>query len=234
MRHSQTTIANGIPIIDLHPSNERRNGGVVRAQDEHLPRFSDEEAPGEEAEAEEARGRRGRQSRKSRGSPPYSTSHAQRCEEELGEAGSNVRRSSGRRGGGDHGEAARPPARHLPCGGMRRSSGWRVAAAMVERRLSGEEPGRSAAASKESGNKTTSGAEEEEACKRERERGGAATMGGGGASSLGAWLIMVARLHTPLETVSLSYIAILRFVVFVGDSLTISCLGRILGCFHLI
>jgi hypothetical protein len=103
---------------------------------------------------------------------------------------------------------------------------------MVERRLSGEEPGRSAATSKESGNKTTSGAEEEEACKRER--GGAATMGVGGASSLGAWIIMVARLHTPLETVSLSYIAILRFVVFVGDSLTISCLGRILGCFHLI
>jgi hypothetical protein len=97
MRHSQTTIANGIPIIDLHPSNERRDGGVVRAWDEHLPRFSDGEAPGEEAEAEEARRRQGRQSRKSRGSPPCSTSHVWRCEEELGEAGSNVRRSSGRR-----------------------------------------------------------------------------------------------------------------------------------------
>jgi hypothetical protein len=98
---------------------------------------------------------------------------------------------------------------------------------MVERSLSGEEPGRSASASKESSEKTTSRAEEEEAC--ERERGGVARMGVGGVCSIyvsrgGVRPIMVAHLHPPLETVSVSYSAhfdpILRFAVSVGDSIT--------------
>jgi hypothetical protein len=81
---------------------------------------------------------------------------------------------------------------------------------MVERSLSGEEPGRSASASKESSEKTTSRAEEEEAC--ERERGGVARMGVGGVCSIyasrgGVRPIMVAHLHPPLETISVSYSA---------------------------
>jgi hypothetical protein len=69
--------------------NERRDGGVTRSRDEHLPRFSSGEAPGEEDEAEEARRRQGGWSQRSReGARGDALGGGRRHEEELEEAGS--------------------------------------------------------------------------------------------------------------------------------------------------
>jgi hypothetical protein len=57
---------NRSPSISI-PSDKRMSDVMVGqwARDEHLPRFSDGEAPGEESEAEEARRHRGGRSQRS-------------------------------------------------------------------------------------------------------------------------------------------------------------------------